>query len=92
MSMTTKDFENVAKNFVVKKVKEVAGIEVSKKEIQTVFFAYTLGNVKGTFYALKMEKYYAEVTFDRFRDQMYVDLYQKVSNDVYKPEEFKYGD
>ena len=90
--MTSADFEKAAKNLIIKKMKDVTGIEVEYSKLQVVFLTYTLGNIKATLFAPTTPGYYFEVTFDRFNDKMYLDIYQKVSNSVHEPEEFDYND
>lgn len=79
--MTSYEFEKAAKNAVIEILRnrhDLFGIAIS--DLQFVWFSYQLGAMKCTLYSPKMGKYYAEVTYNKAADEMYVDLYHKVSN------------
>lgn len=79
--MTSYEFEKAAKNAVCEVLRnqhDLFGIALS--EMQMVWFSYQLGAMKATLYCPKMGKYYAEVTYNKVLDEMYVDIYHKVSN------------
>lgn len=79
--MTSYEFEKVAKNAVyevLRKQHNLFGIKTP--EMQMVWFSYQLGGMKCTVYCPKMGKYYAEVTYNKAADEIYVDIYHKVSN------------
>ena len=78
--MTTYDFEKAAKNAVIKIMKEQYGIELTIQELQFVWFAHELGYKKCTMYAERLGHYYPEVTYNRDKDELYVDIYLKQSN------------
>ena len=78
--MTTQEFERLAKNHVVKIMKEKHGIELTEDELEFVWFTHTLGYKKCTLYAKKLGHYYPEVTYNRDKNEMYVDIYLKLSN------------
>lgn len=90
--MTSADFEKAAKNLIIKKMKDEFGTDINFSELHIVFLTYTLGNLKATLFAPTVPGFYFEITFDRFNDKMYLDIYQKVSNSVHEPEEFDYSD
>ena len=78
--MTTYEFEVAAKNAVIEIMKKDYGIELNIQELQFVWFAHELGFKKCTLYAEKLGHYYPEVTYNRDKDEMYVDVYLKMSN------------
>lgn len=78
--MTSNEFEKIAKNAVIKIMKENHGIELKQDELEFVWFAHELGYKKCTLYAQKLGHYYPEVTFNRDKDELYVDIYLKQSN------------
>lgn len=77
--MTSYEFEVAAKNAVINLYAK-EGIEFAINEIDIVWFAHTLGFKKCTIWGKPMENEYAEVTYNRDKNEMYVDIYQKVSN------------
>lgn len=86
--MTTYEFEKVAKNAVIKVMKEKHDIELTIEELQFVWFAHELGYKKCTLYAEKLGHYYPEVTYNLAKDELYVDVYLKQSNTRIPSEEF----
>ena len=87
--MTSYEFEKCAKNAVLEALRykhDLFGIDF--KELQFVWFSYTLGYMKCLIYAPSMGKYYAEVTYNKAADEMYVDIYHKVSNTKISKEKF----
>ena len=79
--MTSYEFEKAAKNAVIEVLKDehdIYGISIEK--LNFVWFSYTLGNMKCLIYSPEMGPKYAEVTYNKAADDMYVDIYQKVSN------------
>ena len=78
--MTTYEFEKVAKNAVIKIMKEKYNIDLMIQELEFVWFAHELGFKKCTLYAAKLGHYYPEVTYNRDNDELYVDVYLKQSN------------
>ena len=78
--MTSYEFEKVAKNAVIKVMKEQHGIELTMPELEFVWFAHELGYKKCTLYAKALGHYYPEVTYNRDANELYVDIYLKQSN------------
>ena len=78
--MTSYEFEKLAKNEVIKIMKEKYNIELSIEELEMVWFAHELGFKKCTLYAKKLGHYYPEVTYNRDKNEIYVDIYLKQSN------------
>lgn len=90
-NLTSYEFEKAAKNAVIdvlERERQLTGIEVS--DLQLVWFSYTLGLMKCLIYSPKMFDYYAEVTYNKGLMEMYVDIYEKVSNTRFKLEDFNY--
>lgn len=82
--MTSYEFEKLAKNEVIKIMKEKYDIELSIEELDIVWFAHELGFKKCTLYAEKLGHYYPEVTYNRDKNELYVDVYLKQSNTLIK--------
>lgn len=82
--MTSYEFEKLAKNEVIKIMKEKYDIELSIEELDIVWFAHELGFKKCTLYAEKLGHYYPEVTYNRDKNELYVDIYLKQSNTLIK--------
>lgn len=79
--MTSYEFEKAAKNEVIKVLKETTNRkDITIDQLDLVWFAHELGYKKCTIWGVPMKDLYAEVTYNRDKDEMYVDIYQKVSN------------
>ena len=72
--MTSYEFEKAAKNAVIKVLNE----NINISELDLVWFAHELGYKKCTIWGQPMGNKYAEVTYNRDKDEMYVDIYQKI--------------
>ena len=77
--MTSYDFEKATKNAVRKEFAK-GGINFTISDIDFVWFAHELGYKKCTIWGAPMGNKYAEVTYNRDKDEMYVDIYQKIMN------------
>lgn len=86
--MTSYEFEKIAKNAVIKIMKEQYDIELTLQELEFVWFAHELGYKKCTLYAKKLGHYYPEVTYNRDKDELYVDVYLKQSNTLIEAKDF----
>ena len=86
--MTSYEFEKIAKNAVIKVMKEQHDIELTIGELEFVWFAHELGFKKCTLYAQKLGNYYPEVTYNRDTNELYVDIYLKQSNTKFTVEQF----
>ena len=71
--MTSYEFEKAAKNAVIQTLSE----NISIDQLDLVWFAHELGYKKCTIWGQPMGNRYAEVTYNRDKDEMYVDIYQK---------------
>lgn len=89
--MTTFEFEKLAKDAVVKVMKEQHNVELTSDELQFVWFAHELGFKKCTLYAEKLGHYYPEVTYNRDADELYVDIYLKQSNTKFNQDQFDFS-
>ena len=74
--MRSYDFEKAAKNAVI----DVLGEDIVIDQLEMVWFAHELGYKKCTIWGAPMGNKYAEVTYNRDKDEMYVDIYQKIMN------------
>ena len=86
--MTSYEFEKVAKNAVVKLMKEKHNIDLTVRELDLVWFAHELGYKKCTLWAQKLGHYYPEVTYNRDKNEIYVDIYLKQSNTKIEVKDF----
>ena len=84
--MTSYDFEKAAKNAVISALDE--SIDIS--QLDMVWFAHELGYKKCTIWGEPMGNKYAEVTYNRDKDEMYVDIYQKISNTKISSSDFNF--
>ena len=84
--MTSYDFEKAAKNAVI----DVLGDDIVIDKLEMVWFAHELGYKKCTIWGEPMGNKYAEVTYNRDKDEMYVDIYQKISNTKISSSEFNF--
>ena len=84
--MTSYDFEKAAKNAVISVLDE--SIDISQLDI--VWFTSSLGYKKCTIWGEQMGDKYAEVTYNRDKDEMYVDIYEKISNTKISSSEFNF--
>lgn len=57
--------------------------EVIPDDVQVVWFSKTLGHWKGLFITLTSDTRYYEVTYNGNKDEVYVDTYNKVKNEVF---------
>ena len=87
--MTSYEFEKAAKNAVAKVLKDF-DINVTIAELDFVWFAHELGYKKCTIWGVPMGNKYAEVTYNRDKDEMYIDIYQKITNQVIGRDEFNF--
>lgn len=77
--MTSYEFEKAAKNAVIGLLAN-RGIEAGIQDLEFVWFSHLIGNKKCLIYGEAMANLYAEVTYSRDADMMYVDLYQKMDH------------
>lgn len=86
--MTSYEFEKIAKNAVIDVMKEKHNIELTIEELDFVWFAHELGYKKCTLWAQKLGHYYPEVTYNRDKNEIYVDIYLKQSNTKIEAKDF----
>ena len=84
--MTSYDFEKAAKNAVI----DVLDEDIAIDQLEMVWFAHELGYKKCTIWGEPMGNKYAEVTYNRDKDEMYVDIYQKISNTKISSSDFNF--
>lgn len=84
--MTSYDFEKAAKNAVI----DVLGEDIVIDQLDIVLFDWELGYKKCTIWGEPMGNKYAEVTYNRDKDEMYVDIYQKIINNKISSDEFNF--
>lgn len=84
--MKSYDFEKASKNAVI----DVLGEDIVIDQLEIVWFAHELGYNKCTIWGEPMGNKYAEVTYNRDKDEMYVDIYQKISNTKISSSEFNF--
>lgn len=81
--MTSYEFEVIAKEAVCAELEGKFDINAATAELDFVWFAHELGYKKCTIWGKPMGKLYAEVTYNKANDEIYVDIYHKRSNAVY---------
>ena len=81
--MTSYEFEVAAKNAVISVLKRDYNEEQDITDISIVWHSYILGYQKAVLIDFGENHRMYEVTYDIDRDEMYVDLYDKVSNTVF---------
>lgn len=86
ITMTSYEFEKAAKNAVIQTLNE----NISINQLDLVWFAHELGYKKCTIWGQPMGNRYAEVTYNRDKDEMYVDIYQKIINNKISSDEFNF--
>lgn len=79
--MTSYEFEVAAKNAVIKVVKDKYGEEYDITGIQMVWFAHVLGDKKAILIDNGMNMRMYEVTYNREKNELYVDVYEKQHNE-----------
>ena len=84
--MTSYEFEKAAKNAVIQTLSE----NISIDQLDLVWFAHELGYKKCTIWGQPMGNKYAEVTYNRDKDEMYVDIYQKIIHKQISYDEFNF--
>ena len=84
--MTSYDFEKTAKNAVIKVLNENITID----QLELVWFAHELGYKKCTIWGKPMGIRYAEVTYNRDTNEIYVDIYQKIIHSVFASDTFNF--
>lgn len=84
--MTSYNFEKAAINAVI----DVLGEDIVIDQLEMVWLAHELGYKKCTIRGEPMGDKYAEVTYNRDKDKMYVDIYEKISNTKISSSEFNF--
>lgn len=87
MLMSSYKFEIAAKNAVLKTIKERYNEEYSINDISMVWFSHVLGSKKIILIDNGRNQRIYEVTYNDSKSQMYVDIYEKVSNTVIDSED-----
>jgi hypothetical protein len=84
----TNKFRTLAKQEIVKIEKDMYGRDVSHEEIQFVFLAYVLGQMKATLVVAKNTcgRYY-EVSYSCINHKMFIDIYKQAGSKVVNVEE-----
>ena len=89
--MTSYEFEKVAKNAVIDVLSDDMNfMNITIDQLDLVWFAHELGYKKCTIWGQPMGNRYAEVTYNRDKDEMYVDIYQKIINNKISSDEFNF--
>ena len=88
--MTSYQFEVAAKNAIIDIFREEKDTEISISEIDLVWFSHVLGAKKCLIWGPKMQNYYAEVTYNVNKHEMYIDIYDKESNRAIPEEDLNF--
>ncbi len=78
--MTSYEFEVAAKNAVIKIIKEKYGEDYDISQISMVWFAHILGFKKAILIDAGENLRLYEVTYNRDKNELYVDAYEKQEN------------
>ncbi len=79
--MNSYEFEVAAKNAVIAVVQKKYGETYDITKIQMVWFAHVLGNKKAILIDNGMNMRMYEVTYNREKNELYVDVYEKQHNE-----------
>ena len=82
--MTSYDFMKNAKQAIAKYMTEKDGKYFEWTEVHTVWQCKALQNHKGVFCTLAPDKLIFEATYNGDKDEMYLDVYDKVLNQCFK--------
>lgn len=88
MGMTSYEFEIAAKNAVVEVCKN-EGISITIADIHVIFLSDILGYAKTTLQIAGPEPRYFDVTYNRTKNEMYIDTYQKIANKLISGEKIQ---
>ena len=77
--MNSYEFEKAAKNIVIDMLAK-RGITATIEDLQLVWFTHLLGNKKCMIYGEVMANLYAEITYSKYSNMVYADLYQKLDH------------
>ncbi len=80
--MNSYEFCVAAKNAIIQKVKEIYNEDYKIEDIQVVWMVHLLGFKKGIYIDNGKNNRIYEVTYNRDRNEMYVDMYEKRINAV----------
>lgn len=80
--MTSYEFEVAAKNAIIFSVKDKYDESFNIEDISVVWMTHVMGFKKGVFIDNGQNNRLYEVTYNRDRDEMYVDMYVKDRNYV----------
>lgn len=79
--MTSYEFEVAAKNAVIAVIRQEYDDEYNIQQIQMVWFAHVLGNKRAILIDNGMNMRMYEVTYNREKNELYVDVYEKQHNE-----------
>lgn len=88
--MSTYKFEVAAKNAIIKGIKEQYNENYKIQDISVVWMAHLLNNKKGVFVDNGKNMRLYEVTYNKERDEMYLDMYEKRVNKPIPADEFDF--
>jgi hypothetical protein len=84
----SEDFLRIAKIQVLQMIKDgldpTDNVQISMDDVYVVLYAYVLGNQKATISTTLPDGKYYEVTYNSEKDEMYVDCYVKLKQNVIK--------
>lgn len=82
------EFIKIAKSQVYQMAKEgldpTDDVRLSVDDVYVVLYAYVLGNQKATLSTMLPDGKYYEVTYNSEKDEMYIDCYVKLKQNVIK--------
>ena len=78
--MTSRNFELMCKEALIKALKENYGEELEVDELHIVWFCKSLQNFKCTIIDLRPNQRYYECSLNGDKNELYVDIYEKKHN------------
>ena len=85
--ITSYDFEVAAKNAVINVAYQTFGEFFNINQIQVVWLVHLLGYKKAVLIDIGKNNRVYEVTYNKDKDEMYVDTYEKFNNTVFRGSE-----
>ena len=85
MNLTTEherpiDYVSKARGLVAGMIKAKDGVDLDSEQVYVVWFCFILGGWKALISTTVANGRYYEVTYDKVKNQIYIDTYEKIDN------------
>lgn len=70
------EFEKIAKEAVLEELLKKYDIDTTPSELQIICYAQTTDSLKCTIWGKPMKKLYAEITYDKLQEKIYVTIHK----------------